>query len=44
MHLSLSVELPEGFEAFIELYTVTSKMCCHSGLDQGQAEDHRIIG
>lgn len=44
MHLSLSVELPEVLGAIMELYTVTSKMCCHSGLDRGQAEDHRITG
>lgn len=44
MHLSLSVELPEGFGAIIELYTGTPKTCCHSGLDQGQADDHRNTG
>lgn len=44
VHLSLRVELQETNWTVSVLYTVTSKMCCYSDLDQGQDADHKIIG
>lgn len=41
MHLSLRVELLETVSV---VYAVTCRKRCHSDVDQGQADDHRMLG